>query len=78
MAGSGRAASALSGQRPLQGSLAPRAVRGLAAASHSLNSQRLSSELPPAFSIFLFLLHGQPELGCGSHVHLWENGGLWE
>lgn len=47
---------------PAPGGLGPRGVRGLAAASRSLSSQRLSSsELPPAFSIFLFLLRGQPE-----------------
>ena len=73
----GCAASALSGQHPLQGSSNPRAVRGLAAASRSLSSQWLSSELPPAFSIFLFL-RGQSELGCRSRAYLWENGGLWE
>ena len=54
----------------------PGGVHGLGATSRSLSSQWLSSLEQPASSIFLFLLHGQPELGCGSRAHLWEAVGV--
>ena len=63
-------------QRLHQLSSAPGGVHGLGATSRSLSSQQLSSLEQPASSIFLFLLHGQPELGCGSRAHLWEAVGV--